>query len=311
MISPQRQPRSISASGIKVAADRIVSVNGPPLKTLPGWGILITTPGCEFHLHPPISYEVHYQVPLYVLVHAFTGAKARGAVGDGPLVFRSTAPRSSRLMGPDIRVRMIQDQALEFLALGFDPGRFEKTADHAVGSGRWRLNELATCLDPGLDALCREIRRCLIAEPIGQRRYLDALADAVVTRFATKHLLEDDTRKDTAEGLAPFLVRKLVAQVDAQLESGVKVSDLVETSGLSRSHFSRAFQRSFGEPPARYILGRRIARARELLTDPMLSVTEISIQCGFANPSHLTTAFHNEVGLPPKAYRKALSKDGK
>lgn len=287
--------------GIEVAEDRFISVNGPAAERLPGWGLLRMT-DVEFHLHPPIAFEIHYRVPLFVTVHTFNGAPSRLAVGDGPLAPTRLSAGSALLVLPQTRVRCIQDAPLEFLALGIPPARVTR----AVGAEAAKEQDGAAVMaDAGLHALAGEIRRVLIAEPFAASAYLDALADAVIQRLADRHLARP-LAAGASGGLPPAVARRVAEAVEARLAEGVCASDLAEAAGLSRSHFTRAFEASFGVPPGRYIAARRTARARTMLTEGGASMTEIAAACGFASPSHFATAFRQEIGMTPSAYRRAL-----
>jgi AraC family transcriptional regulator len=68
------------------------------------------------------------------------------------------------------------------------------------------------------------------------------------------------------------------------------------------------FQATTRMTPHRYVLKRRVERARELLTKTHLSIAEIAYRCGFANQAHLTLAFGKECGLTPGEYRRQLSR---
>ena len=68
-------------------------------------------------------------------------------------------------------------------------------------------------------------------------------------------------------------------------------------------HFARLFRHSTGLPPHRYVLQRRIARARELVADRRQSLAEIGYELGFPSQAHFTTMFRRLVGTTPGAYR--------
>jgi len=78
---------------------------------------------------------------------------------------------------------------------------------------------------------------------------------------------------------------------------------LAELVDLSVYHFARAFKQSFGVPPHRYHIDRRMDRARSLLQRPALSVTQVGIQLGFRETSSFTRAFRKITGLTPTEYR--------
>jgi AraC-like DNA-binding protein len=106
-------------------------------------------------------------------------------------------------------------------------------------------------------------------------------------------------------GLATWQERRAIAYMDERLDQSFPVSAVADACGLSVNHFSRAFRRSMGKPPHRWLLDRRIDRARELLRDTSLTLADIALACGFAEQSHFTRVFTRTVGMPPGAWRRA------
>jgi len=293
-------------SGIEVADERFMNIHGPPLTRLPNWGLGIETEEIEYHLHPAITYEIHYQVDVYVFIHAFNGAQGRSGFGHAPLMPWRVSARDSCLVPPGFPIRIVQSTPLEFLGIGISPARFDRLLDK-LGSTWPGLDDIFKTTDPAIAVLSNEMRRSMIAEPVGSGDYLDALTDALMTRLITWHLASSSEQPDGPERLSPALARRLAETVEAQLDGPIRVSVLSAGAGLSRSHFSRAFVNTFGMTPQKYIISRRVARARSLLVDTDWSATEIAMRCGFANPSHLTTTFKRELGLTPTAYRRAFN----
>ena len=93
--------------------------------------------------------------------------------------------------------------------------------------------------------------------------------------------------------------------IDANL-GGVPVEDLARECGLSKAHFSRAFSRSVGMAPHRWLMKRRIEVAKETLRDGRLSMSDVVAACGFCDQSHLTRVFTKMVGVSPRAWRRTL-----
>lgn len=91
--------------------------------------------------------------------------------------------------------------------------------------------------------------------------------------------------------------------IETHLGHDVSLGDLAALAGVSRFHFARMFRDTVGHPPHRYVLGRRIERARELLRSPSLPLREIAARTGFADQSHLTRAIKRTYGATPGALR--------
>jgi AraC-like DNA-binding protein len=93
---------------------------------------------------------------------------------------------------------------------------------------------------------------------------------------------------------------------DARYFEPLDVDDLARAAGLSRAHFSREFQRAFGESPHAYLLTRRLERAAALLRSTDHSVLDICLAVGLQSVGSFTTTFTRTYGLSPTAYRAAF-----
>jgi AraC family transcriptional regulator len=98
-------------------------------------------------------------------------------------------------------------------------------------------------------------------------------------------------------------LRLLEAYVQAHLETEIRIGDLAALAGLSRFHFARMFRASVGQTPHRYVLDRRLARARDLVRSGDSPLREIAALTGFADQSHLTRTFKRTFGTTPAAMR--------
>jgi len=107
-------------------------------------------------------------------------------------------------------------------------------------------------------------------------------------------------------GLAAWQQRILVDYVEENLAEQIPLATLAQLVQLSPFHFCRAFKQSFGTPPHRYHVSRRIERAKKLLAKSDYSVTDIGLSVGFSETSSFTAAFRKATGLTPTAYHRSL-----
>lgn len=104
-------------------------------------------------------------------------------------------------------------------------------------------------------------------------------------------------------GLSPGRLRVVMDYIEAHLHEKVSLRRMAELIRMSPYHFGRLFKQSTGLSPHQYFLEQRILKARELLADQRLAITEISQRLGFGSRAHFTTAFRKRVGTTPREYR--------
>jgi AraC family transcriptional regulator len=76
--------------------------------------------------------------------------------------------------------------------------------------------------------------------------------------------------------------------IEANLSRDIHLDELAETASFSPFHFAKLFKQSTGATPHQSILQRRLDRAKELLRKPEMTLSEISLDTGFADQSHFT-----------------------
>jgi len=106
-------------------------------------------------------------------------------------------------------------------------------------------------------------------------------------------------------GLTAWQRRRICAQIDANLGTGIRIKDLAMFLCLSDSHFCRLFRISFGIAPYLYVTRRRIELAQALMLTTPANLSGIALACGMSDQSHLTRVFRRLVGNTPHAWRQS------
>jgi transcriptional regulator GlxA family with amidase domain len=105
----------------------------------------------------------------------------------------------------------------------------------------------------------------------------------------------------------PKLLRRLLRakdRMDSASHEEWPVARLAQVSGVSEAHFARCFKDAFGAPPHRYLLTRRIERAKALLRDTDSSITEIAFETGWNSLGTFGRVFRDITGESPSALRE-------
>ena len=141
------------------------------------------------------------------------------------------------------------------------------------------------------------------------RLYADSLAPGLAIQLVRRYSSLQDVHVGHG-GMAPHKLRKAVALIDHHLsdeeEGRVALRAVARAVRMSYFHFSRAFKQSMGMTATNYIAERRIERAKKMLEETEMPISEIALRSGFSSQSHFTTAFRRLAGATPKAFRAAL-----
>jgi AraC family transcriptional regulator len=108
-----------------------------------------------------------------------------------------------------------------------------------------------------------------------------------------------------AGGLARWQARRTLTYIESNLESKFGVSQLAALASLSKAHFSRAFRHALGLPPMKYVVKRRVERAKLMMTSTTQPLSHIALACGFSDQAHFSKLFRHCVGIPPGHWRRA------
>jgi len=141
------------------------------------------------------------------------------------------------------------------------------------------------------------------------RLYADSLATGLAIQLVRRYSSLRDIHVGHG-GMAPHKLRQAIALIDHHLsdeeEGRVALRAVARAVRMSYFHFSRAFKQSMGMTATNYIAERRIERAKKMLEETELPISEIALRSGFSSQSHFTTAFRRLAGATPKAFRATL-----
>jgi AraC-like DNA-binding protein len=122
--------------------------------------------------------------------------------------------------------------------------------------------------------------------------------------FAGLHLAVAQARAAAEEADLEDRLRRARAFIDQRFDQPIDLDDIARQACLSRYHFLRSFRRAFDVTPHQYLTQKRIERAKELLSESDLPVTEICFEVGFHSLGSFSSLFQRHVGHAPGRYRR-------
>lgn len=115
-------------------------------------------------------------------------------------------------------------------------------------------------------------------------------------------------RTEKAKTAEPDRLGRLVHYINENLEEELNIEELSDMFEVSSRYIRKYFLRQMGMTCTEYITMLRVGRAKELLWDPLKSVTDVALTSGFNSSQYFCRIFKKQVGLSPAQYRRMWKK---
>ena len=197
------------------------------------------------------------------------------------------------------------DKAADILHLCFRPGFLHRVAEeNDLDADRGELLGSFDETDLRIEHIGLALHAELRSGAPNGRVYGEALATALATHLLQAHSSRPQTVRDFDGGLPESALHRLSDYVGDNLHRNLTLSELAGVEHLSTYHFSRMFKKSTGFSPYRYVIQRRVERAKKLLSGTDLTVTEVAHAVGFSHQSHLAYHTRRLLGVSPTSLRR-------
>lgn len=110
-----------------------------------------------------------------------------------------------------------------------------------------------------------------------------------------------------ADTLVSFQLANMVKEyIDQHFAGAIRLAQLSDELHVSQYYLSHVFRKEVGVPPKQYLIARRMDEAKRLLLTTDLSIKEVSLRVGYANPNHFFLPFKQCTGHTPLEYRENI-----
>lgn len=237
-------------------------------------------------LLPGSAYATRYVASHSAIGFAFDSQQGLHAIGSDRVQPFVATPNSLAFVPAGCDVLSESARGGEYLRVVHATG-MQLNGDHAFNNR----------IDAQASVLAMQMRSALLRGSVDDdwEAWALALAEQVQGHCA---LAQPPRGSITARRL-----RLLDEFIDAGLEGPLSVQAMAGLLELSEGFFIRAFKQATGKSPHSYLIDRRLARARALLSSTA-SLAQIALTCGFNSQAHMATAFKQRLGVSPAQLRK-------
>src|SRR5262249_55110079 len=130
-------------------------------------------------------------------------------------------------------------------------------------------------------------------------RLASALASHIVMTYSGQGYREMRSR-----GPHWAKLRRCVEHIHTNVDQPLPLDELATMAGMSKFLFAKLFRQAMGIPPHQYLVQTRMQRAKTLLSDETLSLSQIASRVGYADTGQFSAQFLKLMGLSPARYRR-------
>jgi AraC family transcriptional regulator len=236
-------------------------------------------------LRGPVEYEVltHGRARRFIANSGTTFILPRGTVDE--VIWEASTNRTAATILPSLLISALDETAHE---------RDIELTEH------WNLT------DPNIMAVLLALRTDLTEGSPAGRLYGESLANALAVYLLTRYAVRRYAPAAYRGGLPGYRLKRVLDYIGDNLADNLSLSQLAAVAGMSPHYFSELFGKSTGHTPHRYVLLKRIERAKLGLCDPVRSVIDAGLDAGFQNPSHFARIFRKFVGISPSRFQSVM-----
>jgi AraC family transcriptional regulator len=194
------------------------------------------------------------------------------------------------------------DKAGGAIIIGLEPEGFARTIYEVVERDRIELIPHFATPDPLVYQIGLALKRALENSGNVSRLYAETMTAALMVHLLQHYSAQQPTLPIYSGGLSKPKLQQVIDYIHTYLDRDLSLKELAAIVQMSPHYFSQLFKQATGFTPHQYVIRDRVERAKELLRQGKLTISDIARMVGFVDQSHLHRHFKRLVGITPKAF---------
>ena len=240
------------------------------------------------------------------ILHVFTGVPVRHEWQIDGRTLRFHSAEGSVVIVPtgfECRVACWRSRPAVQWIIEFDHAVMQQRLEESTGRSKLELVPHLNVSDFQLLRLLQTLHADAVADSPAGSLFGETVGSALALYLAQHYSTGCRGAAQPNGLLGEHSLSRVLDYIHANLSNDLHLKELADIADLSTFHFAKLFKRSTGSSPHQYVLQRRVERVKQLLRNPLMSLTEVSLRAGFADQSHMSNVFRRFVGVTPSSFR--------
>ncbi|MBW4634560.1 MAG: AraC family transcriptional regulator [Iphinoe sp. HA4291-MV1] len=256
----------------------------------------------EYHLQPEYESPEHYALHYTLAIRLRSQSRLERWLGDCHKS-ENSIPGDVVVIPPYVTHKVFSSQESEFIALCLDFQFVSNIAAESVNPDVLGVIPHFSKPDPLIYQIGLALKTALQSDGAASRLYAESMATALSAHLLQHYSAPKHTLQEYQGGLPKHKLQRVIEFIIDNLADNLLLGTMAQEVGMSQYHFARLFKQSTGLSPYQYVMHCRIERAKILLLQSQLKISEIASQVGFADQSQFTRHFKRLLGVTPKEIR--------
>ncbi|MGD1700946.1 AraC family transcriptional regulator [Dapis sp. BLCC M229] len=214
---------------------------------------------------------------------------------------RQTKQQNVVVMPAEIEHYFNWNQTISYLSIDLDPIVLKQKLNDIVKGDTVELLPHFADFDPLISGIFQVLQQELFNSGLCGQLYIDSLLQTFYIHLLRNYCVQKLIQISPGS-FSKTILNQVIDYIQANLHQDLTLTELATIAKVSPNYFATQFKKSIGITPHQYVIGQRVAKAKQLLLKNKLTLAEIAHKVGFADQSHLTRHFKKAIGVTPKKF---------